>query len=70
MSPSQSKEDKRRHGQKSRWWKTDPEIAREHPRARRGQSCPQCHMADLSFDSLFRLHCPVCGYVAECGAFT
>ncbi|MDX1614637.1 MAG: hypothetical protein R3300_10030 [Candidatus Promineifilaceae bacterium] len=70
MSRSRTEENERRAAQKAPWWKTDPETAREHPQPRRGQSCPQCHMADLAFDSLFRLHCPVCGYVAECGAFT
>jgi len=53
-----------------KWWKTDrPTIVGEAP-VRRGQPCPKCFMADLDLDSLFRIHCPNCGYVAECGAFT
>jgi len=70
MSSSEVKKRSNQASRKPRWWKTDPEVAQQNPRARRGQSCPQCLMADLTFDSLFRLHCPVCGYVAECGAFT
>jgi len=52
-----------------KWWQRD-DVAAEPGRAQRGSPCPKCFMADLDWDSLFRLHCPNCGYVAECGAFT
>lgn len=70
MSDLTSKDPHEPSGRKQRWWKTDPEIVHANPRAQRGEPCPQCLMADLAFDSLFRLRCPVCGYVAACGAFT
>lgn len=52
-----------------KWWKRDA-VAAGPDRPQRGTPCPKCYMADLDWDSLFRLHCPNCGYVAECGAFT
>jgi ribosomal protein S27AE len=54
----------------ARWWKTGEAEVDKLPHLRSGHSCPKCYLADLEFDTLFRLHCPNCGYVAECGAFT
>jgi hypothetical protein len=57
---------------RKKWWQTEKqgeETATLVP-VGRGESCPKCQMADLDFDNLFRLHCPVCGFVASCGAFT
>ncbi|MGD8806651.1 MAG: hypothetical protein PVH65_12410 [Chloroflexota bacterium] len=53
-----------------KWWKREAAAAASPDRPQRGAPCPKCYMADLDWDSLFRLHCPNCGYVAECGAFT
>jgi len=53
-----------------KWWKHDGATAVSANRSQKGESCPKCQMDDLDWDSLFRLHCPNCGYVAECGAFT
>lgn len=53
-----------------KWWKTKAASVTGQAPVRRGQPCPKCYMADLDLDSLFRIHCPNCGYVAECGAFT
>lgn len=51
-----------------KWWQT--ERREKPPRMHQGQPCPRCLMGDLDYDALFRLRCPVCDYVAECGAFT
>jgi len=51
-----------------KWWQT--ERHEKPPRMHQGQPCPRCLMGDLDYDALFRLRCPVCDYVAECGAFT
>jgi hypothetical protein len=53
-----------------KWWKRGVAARDSTDRPQRGTPCPKCYMADLDWDSLFRLHCPNCGYVAECGAFT
>jgi hypothetical protein len=55
---------------KKKWWQTNYLPTGVPPRPRKGQSCPKCLMADLDYDTLFRLSCPVCGFVADCGAFT
>ena len=57
-----------------KWWQQDrPEgtpAGANLAAPKKGDSCPKCLMDDLNYDTLFRLSCPVCGYVAECGAFT
>jgi len=53
-----------------KWWQTGLDHTTLEPHVRPGQSCPKCLMDDLTYDTLFRLLCPNCGYVAECGAFT
>jgi ribosomal protein S27AE len=54
-----------------KWWRHEAAAEQEAaPLPRQGEPCPKCYMAEMSYDSLFRLHCPVCGYVAACGAFT
>jgi ribosomal protein S27AE len=53
-----------------KWWQQDRPAGGRLPRPREGQPCPKCALGDLAFDSLFRLHCLVCGYTADCGAFT
>ena len=53
-----------------KWWKRNAAMTANLERPQRGEPCPKCYMDDLGWDSLFRLHCPNCGYVAECGAFT
>ena len=55
-------------GQK--WWKQNKDPVVLPAAAHRGQPCPNCLLADLDLDSLFRLRCPNCDYVADCGAFT
>jgi hypothetical protein len=58
---------------RKKWWQTESHeegTATTLDPPRQGESCPKCQMADLDFDTLFRLHCPVCGFVASCGAFT
>ncbi len=59
---------------KKKWWQVENGLAEQQPSmkppAKQGQPCPKCYLADLDYDSLFRLSCPNCGYVAECGAFT
>ncbi len=60
-------------GQKSkrkRWWRQEGQAVSNFVAPKKGESCPKCLMDDLDYDTLFRLSCPVCGYVAECGAFT
>lgn len=53
-----------------KWWKTDGTSKDKMAHPRQGEACPKCYLADLEYDTLFRLHCPNCGYIAECGAFT
>jgi hypothetical protein len=55
-------------GQK--WWQIGVDPVTLEPQARVGLPCPKCLMDDLAYDTLFRLRCPNCGYIAECGAFT
>lgn len=55
---------------REKWWKLDSAVVDDENQAGRGQACPKCYLADLDFDTLFRLHCPNCGFIAECGAFT
>jgi hypothetical protein len=56
--------------QTKKWWQIDQLEAPEGPQGKAGEPCPKCWLADLEHDSLFRIHCPICGYIAECGAFT
>ncbi|MGD2049056.1 MAG: hypothetical protein PVH03_06155 [Chloroflexota bacterium] len=53
-----------------KWWKTGSASIQDEPRTGQGQPCPKCYIADLDYDTLFRLRCPNCNYVADCGAFT
>ena len=57
-------------GMTKRWWKEDRSADFDYFAPKKGEACPKCLMDDLDYDTLFRLSCPVCGYVAECGAFT
>ncbi len=57
--------------QKRYWWRD--EAQQENSCAIScgpGHACPQCQEGTLAYDGLFMLTCPVCGYVAESGAFT
>lgn len=68
MAEQRSTTGKEKHSVSRKWWQTEK---REKPSpVHQGQPCPKCYMADLDCDDLFRLRCPVCEYVAECGAFT
>lgn len=60
----------RQSGSTKKWWQTESDAKSVPARPRKGQACPKCLMDDLDYDTLFRLSCPVCGYVADCGAFT
>lgn len=53
-----------------RWWKSAENGGDRDLRPVEGAPCPKCLLGDLSFDTLFRLQCSNCGYIAECGAFT
>jgi hypothetical protein len=53
-----------------KWWKTSDRAGDEAARPIVGTSCPKCYLGNLEFDSLFRLQCSNCGFIAECGAFT
>ena len=50
---------------KTRWWKIGDAGADNQPHPSQGQPCPKCYLADLDFDTLFRLHCPNCGFIAH-----
>lgn len=52
-----------------RWWRKG-EGAGCGVSLRPGQPCPRCQEAELMYDELFRLLCPLCGYGPESGAFT
>ena len=53
-----------------KWWQTGQSSAGKVLGSQAGQPCPKCYLADLDLDTLFRLSCPNCGFVANCGAFT
>lgn len=58
-------------GEGGRWWrKGGGEGAGCGVSLRPGQPCPRCQEAELMYDELFRLLCPLCGYGPESGAFT
>lgn len=61
---------KRSDSAESRWWRKQEADEPPDPTSRRGQACPKCLLGDLDYDTLFRLRCPVCHFVADCGAFT
>lgn len=53
------------------WWRDEvKEKAACALRPRPNSLCPHCQQGKLDYDSLFNLSCPVCGRVAEAGAFT
>ena len=57
--------------QKRYWWREEEASKRICAvRYQPGQACPQCLMGVLAYDGLFMLTCPICGHIAESGAFT
>ena len=54
----------------SKWWKTAAQAGNKTSLPVQGAPCPKCLLGDLEFDTLFRLQCSTCGFIAECGAFT
>lgn len=50
------------------WWQTEETCAVVTPRV--GDICQACEQGRLDYNSQFQLACPVCGHVAEAGAFT
>ena len=56
-------------GQYAFWWHS-PADACAAALPGRGELCPQCARAPLDYNEQFILSCPLCGYVAEVGAFT
>lgn len=64
-------EKKRQQTETKYWWRKDNEPKRVCAiRYQPGQPCPKCTRGRLAYNGLFILACPVCGYVAEGGAFT
>ena len=59
-----------RERERQKWWKASSASKVIGLHSHRGEACPKCYLADLDYDTLFRLRCPNCGYIAECGAFT
>lgn len=59
-----------RKKESQKWWKASVTSKIMGTHSHRGEACPKCYLADLGYDTLFRLSCPNCGYIAECGAFT
>jgi hypothetical protein len=59
-----------RSRESQKWWKASIASKAKEMHSHRGEACPKCYLADLDYDTLFRLSCPNCGYIAECGAFT
>lgn len=51
------------------WWQSHQDACVAAPPGR-GELCPQCGRAPLDYNDQFILACPLCGYVAEAGAFT
>ncbi len=55
---------------KKYWWQQGERPFCASPSPKPGQICPRCQQGKLTYNGLFILYCPQCGYVAASGAFT